>query len=219
MEQELTQEGATKEQPAEGTSKAVSEVASTEEKKTSEARIEDTAEYRSMQSKKDIAEGTLKSVRGEFQELRNEIERQSKEARQKEVDSLADDPDAQSRLRRLHQREDNMKTAETKLAEKAAGLTAKWNDAFDLAKQYGVDVNELIITDSHEVMGKMAKLLAQNKVAEQAKGQVEPLVPSGFKPDSGTSDVGGDDDEAFMKTYSEGKSDDHKRAQKILNKT
>ena len=206
MEQESKQEGATEEQVVEETPAPVPTVVSTEAKETSE-KTRTEKEFTSMQSMKDKsdaratkAEATVNSVQNELQEFRNEMERQRKDSRQKEIDSLADDPDAQSRLRRLHQREDSMKTAETKLEEKATKLSAKWNDAFDLARQYGVDVNELIVTDSPEVMEKMAKLLAQNKVVEQAKDEPKPQ-DSGFKPDSNISDAAPSDFKQLEKNF------------------
>jgi len=224
MEQELTQEGAAKEQVTEKLEPS-SEVASTETKETSE-KTRTEKEFTTMQSMKDKAdaraikaETLVGSVQNDLQEFRNEMERQKKVTQQKEIDSLAEDPDAQSRLRRLYQRENDMGKAETELQKKADGLTKKWNDAIDLATRYNVDVNELLVTDSPVLMEKMAKLMAQVKVAEGEKIQAKvPTGASDFKPDSGTSDAGGDDDDTFMKKYSEGKSDDHARADKILKK-
>lgn len=219
MEQELTQTGVAKEQSAEVTSKAVSQVTSVEEKATSEKpRIEDTKEYRSMQSLKDKAEGTLKSVQSELQELRKHNDEQRLVARRKEITDLEGDSDEQAKVRRKHGLEDEVnKLQELKTTEEGA-VQRKYDQAIDLARQHGLSLD-----DARDLMDagtpREMELLAQLKVAEQAKGQVEPLVPSGFKPDSGTSDVGGEDDETFMKNYSEGKSDDHARAQKILNKT
>ena len=58
---------------------------------------------------------------------------------------------------------------------------------------------------------KEMELMAQVK-SEKKKPQSLP------KPDSGTSDVGGSDDESFLKAYSEGRSDDHARAMKLMQK-
>lgn len=216
MEQESTQVEATVEKPKEEISKETPQVFP-EKKETSEkARTE--VEFRKMQSMKDSAEATLRTVQTELQGLRKQTEQQRGEARRKEIADLDGDADGQGAVRRKHRLEDDLRNLEEQKIDAESAVQRKYDQAADLSKQYNLslaDARELLDASTPKEM----ELMAQIKVAEQAKGQVESLVPSGFKPDSGTSDVGGDDDETFVKNYSEGKSDDHKRAQKILNKT
>jgi small-conductance mechanosensitive channel len=215
MEQELTQEGTSQEIPQEETSKVTSEVVSTEKKETSKPRTED--EWRKMQSLKDKAEATLSKVQSELQELHKAQERQRLESRQKELTDLEGDAEGQSKTRRRHQLEDDIRQLEETRQKEEGAVERKYNQAKDLAKQYNLgldDARELLDATSPREM----ELMAQLKSVEKEKSQPKVQEKSGFKADSGTSDAGGDSDEAFMKSYSEGKSNDHKRAQKILQK-
>jgi hypothetical protein len=217
MEKEQTQEGAVEEQVKEEISTPVSETASTEEKATSE---KDDEWKRMMQSRADKAESKSQKLESELQNLRKEREQQRFEARQKEIAALADEPDEQAKLRRRHELEDANRKLEEENQVLYEKVWKKYDQSISLANQYDLspaDARELMNADTPREM----ELLAQIKVAEQAKISKAPPkeTKEGFpKPDSGTSDAGSDDDEAFMKRYSDGKSDDHARAQKILAK-
>ena len=222
MEQELNQTGDAQEQPKEDTSKATPVAASTEEKATSE-KTRTEKEFTSMQSMKDKAdaratkaEALVSSVQNELQEFRTDIERQKQERQQGEIDALAGDPDAQSRLRKVYRREEDARKAEVDLKKKDEGLTGKWNHAIDLAKEYNLydAIEDLLAAENPKEMELLAKVKAMEK--EKIPTPTKETKESDFTPDSGTSDAGGADDDAFMKTYSEGKSDDHARAKKIM---
>ena len=214
MEQGSDQAEATVEKLKEEISKETPPVTPTEKKETS---VRTETEFRKMQSMKDSAETTLKTVQTELQELRKQSDQQKAETRRKEVADLEGDPDGQSSARRKHRLEDDLRQLEEQKADAEGAVQRKYDQAVDLAKQH-----DLSLADARSLLDastpREMELLAQLKVAEQAKVSA-PAGTSGFTPDSGASDSGGDSDETFMKSYSEGKSDDHARAQKILRKT
>ena len=219
MEQELKQDGEVKEQVQETPSEPVSKTPSTEEKATSkkDERVYTPDEFRKMQSMKDKAENLYKSVQSELQELRRKGEQERLEARKREIADLDGDPEGQGKLRRKHQLEDELNLLEEKKRDEEGAVARKYDQAMDLAKQY-----DLSLTEARELLDattpKEMELMAQLKAREKEKVQITSTEKTGFKPDSGTSDTGGEDDEAFIKRYAEGKSDDHKRARKILQK-
>jgi len=217
MEQESKQAEATVEQPKEEISKETPKVTPTEKKATSEKTYSEV-EWGKMQSMKDKAESKALRYEQELQELRKQGEQQRLEARRKEITELADEPEEQVKVRRKHQLEDEVtKLQDQKVTEEGA-VQRKYDQAIDLATQHNLNLD-----DARELMSagspKEMELMAQLKVAEQAKGQTKtPTEETGVKPDSGTSDAGADSDKAFLKSYSEGKSDDHARAEKLLSK-
>jgi len=189
MEQELNQEGATMEQPKEETSKETPQVTPTEDKKTSE-RTYSEAEWRKLQSMKDRAEASVKSVESELQQLRKEREQQRLERRQKEITDLEGEPDEQAKVRRKHQIEDELFSLQEQKTKEEGAVQRKYDQAIDLATQHNLslaDARELMKAESPREM----ELLAQLKIAERAKGQTPETTTSSFTPDSGTSDVGG----------------------------
>jgi len=226
MEQELNQTGDAQEQPKEDTSKATPVATSTEEKATSE-KTRTEKEFTSMQSMKDKAdaratkaEALVGSVQNELQEFRTDIERQKQEGQQKEIDSLAGDPDAQSRLRKIYQREDNARKAEADLKKKDEGLTGKWNHAIDLAKEYNLydAIEDLLAAENPKEMELLAKVKAMEK--EKIPTPTKETKESDFTPDSGTSDAGADSDKTFQEKWNSGElpatKENIARAQKII---
>ena len=219
MVQESTQEGEVKEQPKEEISKDVSEPASTEKKATS--RIEDTEEYRNIQSQKDKAdaraikaEKSVESMQNQLQELRNDMERERLEAQKRQLDALADDPDAQKKLMAKFDLDKERRDFEAHQKREREGMLRAWNQASDLVREYNLnpaDAADLLNAESPKEMELMAKL----KAAEQIKVET-PTKEESFVPDSNKSDSGGSDDKQFMKDYAAGKSSDHARMQKIL---
>lgn len=218
MEKELNQTGETTEQPKEKISKETPKVVSAETKTTSERpRTED--EFRKIQSLKDKADARLTKVEGELQGLRKANEQQRLLQRQREISDLEGDADGQSKVRRKHQLEDELSQLQDRSEKEEGAVARKYDQAMDLAKQF-----DLNLTEARELLDaatpKEMELMAQLKAKEKEK--VLPKAPTGtkeaFSPDSGASDAGGESDEAFMKRYSEGKSDDHKRAKKVLAK-
>ena len=217
MEKELNQEGDAKEQPKEDISKDASEVTSPEEKETSEKQKEDEWK-RLMQSRTDKAESTAQKLETELQKLRSEREQQRLVARRKEIADLEGDTDEQAKVKRKHELEDEVNKLQELKEKEEGAVQRKYDQAIELARQHSLSLD-----DARDLMNagtpKEMELLAQLKVAEKAKVQSPPKEKEGFeKPDSGTSDAGNESDEAFMKSYSEGASSDHARAQKILTK-
>jgi len=222
MEQESTQTGDVQEQPKEEPSKEVSQP-SAEEKKTS--RVEDTAEFRNIQSLKDKAdaraikaEKAVESMQNQLQELRNDIERQRLEEQRRQIDALADDPEAQKKLMAKFDIDKERREFDAHQKREREGMMKAWNQAADLVKEYNLtpaDASDLLNAGSPREMELMAKLkAAEHPKVETPKEEKKEV----FTPDSGKSDSGGEDDDAFMKRYSEGKSDDHVRAKRILAK-
>ena len=221
MENELNQEGDVKEQPTEENLEDVSKAPSPEEKETSEKQKDDEWK-RMMQSKADKAEFALKSAQGQLQELRKEREQQRLEARQKEIAALADEPDAQAKASRKHQLEDEVNKLQELRTQEEGAVQRKYDQALELARQHNLSLD-----DARELMNagtpREMELLAQIKVAEQAKDSKPPKETTGFpKPDSGTSDAGSDDDASFQKRWNAGElpatKENIARIQKIINK-
>lgn len=190
MENELNQEGDVKEQAREETLEDASKALSPEEKETSEKQKEN--EWKKvMQSRTDKAESKAQKLEMELQKLRNEREQQRLEARQKEIADLADEPDEQAKVRRKHRLEDEVNELQKAKAEQEGAVERKYDQAIELASQHN-----LSLADARDLMDagtpKEMELLAQLKVAEKAKGLTpkSPQEPSGWKPDSGISDVG-----------------------------
>ena len=216
MEQELNQTGEVKEQPTEKPSEVVSKPPSTDEKKTS-GRTED--EFRKIQSMKDKAEATLNKVQSELQELRKAREQERLLQRQKEISDMDGDAEGQTKARRKHQLEDELLQLQDKREKEEGAVARKYDQAEDLARKYDLNLSEareLLEATTPREMELMAQLKAREK--EKVQDKAPTGTKEAFTPDSGASDAGGESDDAFMKTYSEGKSNDHKRAQKILKK-
>lgn len=213
MEQETNQTGEVKEQPKEEISKEVPK-SSPEVKPTS--RTED--EFRKIQSMKDKAEATLNKVQTELQELRKATEQQRLLHRQKEITDLEGDADGQAKVRRKHQIEDELNELQNRREKEEGAVQRKYDQARELSRKFSLSLDEerdlLDATTPREM-----ELLAQLKAKEREKIQ-ETKAPTKevFTPDSGASEGSGESDDAFLKRYSEGKSDDHKRAKKILEK-
>ena len=223
MEKELNQEGDVKEQVKEETSKPASEVTSPEEKATSEKQKAEDDWKRTMQSRTDKAEHSLKSAQEELQKLHNDREQQRLVARRKEIVDLEGEPDEQAKVRRKHELEDEVNKLQELKSKEEGAVQRKYDQAIDLARQHSLSLD-----DARDLMDagspKEMELLAQLKVAEKAKVQgAPPIVKEGFpKPDSGTSDAGGDSDEAFLKGWNAGDipttKENLERARKIVNK-
>ena len=197
MEQELNQVEATVEKPKEEISKETPQVAPLEKKETSEkARTE--VEFRKMQSMKDSAEATLKTVQTELQGLRKEAEQQRVAARHKEIADLDGDADGQGAVRRKHRLEDDLRNLEEQKIDAESAVQRKYDQAADLSKQYNLslaDARELLDANTPKEM----ELLAQLKVVEQAKGGIP--ESTGFKPDSATSDAAPTDFKQLEKNF------------------
>jgi len=219
MEQEQAQEGTVEEQVKEEISKPVSETVSTGEKATSES----DEWKRMMQSRADKAEFKAQSLEKELQTLRKEREQQRLEARQKEIAALSDEPDEQAKVRRKHQLEDELLRLEEQKTQQEGAVQRKYDQAIELATKHNLslaDARELMKAETPREM----ELLAQLKLAEKARDSKPPKETkgTGFKPDSATSDAGGDDDKSFLERWNAvelpATKENLARIRKIINK-
>lgn len=148
-----------------------------------------------------------------------EVERQRLEAQRKELESVADDPDAKKALLRSYDLDKRERDIEDKRKQDEAAVGRMFSDAEALAIEYNLKPSDLLVAPNPEAMKLLAKNLALERELDATKTKKEtPKDESGFTPDRSISDAGGEDDKTFLKNYSEGKSDDHARAQKLLNK-
>ena len=211
MEKEETPTGVVEEQPKEEISTVVSEPASKEEKATS---AKDDEWKRMMQSRADKAEHEAKIAHEKLQKLEQEREQQRLASRKKEIEALEGEPEEQAKLRRKHELEDEVTKLEQLKSQQEGAVERKYDQALELASKYNLGLAEARELMNAETPREM-ELLAQLKVKDL---EIKEPPKESVIPDSGKTDAGGEDDETFMINYSEGKSDDHARAQKILAK-
>lgn len=152
-------------------------------------------------------------------QLRERDKQQRQEMRQKELDALADDADAQSKARYKHKLEDDVIELKEQAERERTAVTKMFNQAKSLIKQHNLQpdaISDLLDATSPREM----ELMAQVKAAEQEK-LVTPTKKESVKPDSGISDAGAESDKALLKRCSEGatmSSSDWKRLQEIQSK-
>ena len=221
MEQEETPTGDVEEQVTETPSEPVSKPPSEEIKATSE---KDDQWRRDMQSRTDKAEAQNRRLEGQLQKLQGDMERQVKEARQRQIDAVSDDPEKQKELIAKFDFDDYK-------AKEMAGIDMAWNQVADLMTQYNLptsSISELRRATNPEHMTEIAKSLAKDLELQQLKAKelekppvAEPSVETPA-PDSGTNDAGTDSDEAFQKAWNEGglpaTKENMARAQRIISK-
>jgi len=216
LEQESNQSGEVKEPPKEEISPKVSEPLP-EKKETS--RVEDTKEYRVMQGMKDRAEAQAQRAEKELEKLRREQEVRELEFRRKELDEAKDEPELQRIVRKRHELEDERKRFDEQKLRDTEAMNRKWSEAVRLAKEFKVDVSELLTTNSPEEMQLKAELLSLKAKPAEPVREPEPKPIS--KPDSGVSDAGSDSNEAFLKRWNAGDLPPTKenlaRVKKIIN--
>ena len=182
MEQESNQGGAATEE--------TSEAPSTEAKTTS--RVEDTPEYRNMQSQKDKeaaramkAEQAVESMQNQLNELQSSMERQRKEDRQRRLEALSDDPEKQKELMAKFDFDD-YKNRELQ------GINMAWKQVGELMTQYNLPtsaIGELQKATNPDHMIDIAKRIAMEQPKVETPVAKEP--PETPAPDSGTTDMGG----------------------------
>ncbi len=153
-----------------------------------------------------------------------ELERQRLETQRKELESVADDPDAKKALLRSYDLDKREREIEEKRQQDEAAVGRMFSDAEALAIEYNLKPSDLLVAPNPEAMKLLAKNLALEREldATKAKKETPKEEESGFTPDSGTSDAGADSDEAFQKRWNSGElpatKENIARAQKIINK-
>ena len=148
-----------------------------------------------------------------------EIERQRLEAQRREIEALADDPEAKKALLHRYDIEERERKHAEQVKKDEAKIQKMFNDATALATEYNLNPSDLLSAGNPEAMKLLAKNLAlERQINEKPKVDTPTEPKEGFTPDSGKSDAGGEDDKTFLERYSAGLTDDHARAKKILDK-
>jgi len=171
------------------------------------------------------SQAALQSLNEQLRNLQAEQERHKEEAERAELARYDGDSEMQSAIRARHQvtkEREQLKRERAESQQRAtqieAALQNKWDWAVSLARQYGVDAHQLYDrAESPSHMEDLAKLHGVQRTQAQT-GQVAPGTFEQSPFDSGRSDAGGVSDDAFLRSYAEGKTDDHARAKKLLDK-
>lgn len=150
-----------------------------------------------------------------------ENERLRLDAQRKELESLADDPEAKRALLRSYDLDKRERDIEDQRKKNEAAVGRMFSDAEVLATEYNLNPSDLLPAANPEAMKLLAKNLALQRELDATKTKTETPEKSGFTPDSGTSDAGGDSDGAFLESFNKGERtspQDLARAQKIISK-
>jgi len=211
MEQELNQQGITEE--------ATSADIPTEEKDVSKEKdidriVQSIVDKRlaPIYQERDRVKLDADRYKTEYDQLKRHNEELDAEISRLQDAAYADDPqllkDARAK-RDFHKKEKELGQREKELmaAQNALGLHMKALDIEQISTKYGVSKKVLERADvkNREELEEFAK-----EIAGERPKKAETVY------DRGVSDSGEGSDGEFMKRYSEGKSDDHARAQKIL---
>jgi len=146
-----------------------------------------------------------------------DLERQRLDTQKREIEALSDDPEAKKALLRSYDLDKKERELNEREKANREAMQRMFDEAEALAAEHNLKPSDLLSAGTPEAMKLLAKNLALQR--ELDSKQTEETPKEGFeKPDSNTSDAGADSDEAFMKSYSEGKTDDHARADKLLKK-
>ena len=152
-----------------------------------------------------------------------EIERQRLDAQRREIEALADDPEAKKALLHRYDIEERERKHAEQVKKDEAKIQKMFNDATALATEYNLNPSDLLSAGNPEAMKLLAKNLAlERQLNEKPKVDTPTEPKEGFTPDSGKSDGGTDTDEAFQKAWNSGElpatKENIARAQKIINK-
>ena len=152
-----------------------------------------------------------------------EIERQRLDAQRREIEALADDPEAKKALLHRYDIEERERKHAEQVKKDEAKIQKMFNDATALATEYNLNPSDLLSAGNPEAMKLLAKNLAlERQINEKPKVDTPTEPKEGFTPDSGTNDAGTDSDEAFQKAWNSGElpatKENIARAQKIINK-
>ena len=183
-------------------------------------RISDTLATKGRDAKKFAEqEAAIKAQTEANKAMSVELERQRLEAQKRELEAVADDPEAKRAL--LHGYDLQKRERELDEREKAnrEAMQRMFDEAEALAAEHNLKPSDLLSAGTPEAMKLLAKNLALQREldSKQTKGK------EGFPtPDSGTSDAGVDSDKAFQERFNSGElpatKENIARAQKIINK-
>ena len=152
-----------------------------------------------------------------------EIERQRLDAQRREIEALADDPEAKKALLHRYDIEERERKHAEQVKKDEAKIQKMFNDATALATEYNLNPSDLLSAGNPEAMKLLAKNLAlERQLNEKPKVDTPTEPKEGFTPDSGTNDAGTDTDEAFLKGWNSGEipatKENIARADKIIKK-
>ena len=152
-----------------------------------------------------------------------EIERQRLDAQRREIEALADDPEAKKALLHRYDIEERERKHAEQVKKDEAKIQKMFNDATALATEYNLNPSDLLSAGNPEAMKLLAKNLAlERQLNEKPKVDTPTEPKEGFTPDSGTNDAGTDTDKSFQEAWNKGDlpatKENIARAQKIINK-
>ena len=168
-------------------------------------------------------EATIKAQEEANRTASLDLERLRLDAQRKELESVADDPDAKKALLRSYDLDKREREIEDQRKQNEAAVGRMFSDAETLAIEYNLKPSDLLSAANPEAMKLLAKNLALQRELDAVKTKETPETEtSGFTPDSGTSDAGSDDDASFQKRWNAGEipatKENIARAQKIISK-
>lgn len=216
----------TQDSPVEDTSE--SNVATTPAKTFTEEEVQKLINDTLAQKGRDAKSLTEWETRVKAQEeatkqMSVEIERQRLEAQRREIEALADDPEAKKALLHRYDIEERERKHAEQVKKDEAKIQKMFNDATALATEYNLNPSDLLSAGNPEAMKLLAKNLAlERQLNEKPKVDTPTEPKEGFTPDSGTNDAGTDSDEAFLKGWNSGEipatKENIARADKIIKK-
>ena len=186
-------------------------------------RISDTLSSKGRDVKSlDSREVAIKAQEQANREAGVDLERQRLEAQRKELEAVADDPEAKKVLLRSYDFDKRERELNEKEKSNREAMQRMFDDAETLAAEHNLKPSDLLSAGSPEAMKLLAQNLALQKKLEMQTKET-PKGKEGFPtPDSGTSDAGADDDASFQKRWNAGDipatKENIARAQKIIKK-
>ena len=167
-------------------------------------------------------EATIKAQEEANRTASLDLERLRLDAQRKELESVGDDPDAKKALLRSYDLDKRERDIEDQRKQNEAAVGRMFSDAETLAIEHNLKPSDLLSAANPEAMKLLAKNLALQRELDATKTKEQTPETSGFKPDSGTSDAGSDDDASFQKRWNAGEipatKENIARVQKIISK-
>ena len=187
-------------------------------------RISDTLSSKGRDVKSlDSREVAIKAQEQANREAGVDLERQRLEAQRKELEAVADDPEAKKALLRSYDFDKRERELNEKEKSNREAMQRMFDDAETLAAEHNLKPSDLLSAGTPEAMKLLAKNLALQRELDTKQTKETPKGKEGFPtPDSGTSDAGSDSDEAYQKAWNAGDikatKENLARIQKIINK-
>ena len=184
-----------------------------------EKRVSDRLASKGRDAKSlELREAALKAQEQANKEASVELERQRLDAQRKELEALADDPEAKKALLRQYDFEKRERELDEREKKNREAIERMFSNAEELAAEYNLKPSDLLIAKTPEEMKLLAKNLALERDIKANQTKATPVE----KPDSGTNDAGTDTDKAFQEAWNSGElpatKENIARAQKIINK-